>query len=299
MEGILESLRQLVSRQLFTGNGLGDNAYGLDTLLSTFSGTGVRSFGGVSILDARSEVARVLDARDINTYNGTTNGSAVFTNGSNLVGEGGATPVDWDSLNIYEGGQLTGPDGVTYTVAGKTANTLHLTGRYLGATTTSSNWSYKGRFSDTATYGSTAGQFHINKVDKAIAIATDGENHPTDIICNNETFTRFLHEIQQKQRFVGTKNEEIGSQQFLTLYVDGAEAYIDNHAPSGTIYFINNKFCALRKLRGYSDPALDRDSLRWDVTGTRIQSLVGEVVTVFVHYIRSKHRCSVIRNLTV
>lgn len=295
---VLESLRQLISDQLFTGSGLNENAVGLETALDNADTTGLTTYGGISRAGVSALQANEADARDVNSYNGATNGNAVFTNGSTVVGEGGTPAVDWDTLNIYPGGRLVAPDGRTYIVMGKGVNQIFIDRPYEGASATSTSWTYTGLFNDTTTYGG-SGVFTAEKVDKIVALCTDGNDHPTDILVNSLTFSRFLHIVQKNQRFTGTQTTEIGSRKYLSLYFDGADVCIDNHAADGTLYVLNLNYWALPKLKGYDRPQLRKGDLVRDVTGTRIQSWIGEVVCVFALMCRALNRQGVLRGLTV
>ena len=305
VEPVVESLKQLISNQLFTGDGQNDNAWGLDSILRINGPTtspADNAFGGVARSGLKVLQANIADATDTTDFAGSTDGAMTFTNGSDVVQQGTTGTNDFDpAANLKVGGVLTGPDGRKYIVAylDTANNQVYIDRPYEGATATNdTTWTYKGRYSNTTVYGN-SGELTAEKLNLVMALCTDGSDHPTDLFMNSELFTVLLNEVIVKTRYVGTNNEQIGPEDYLSMYFNGARVYIDNHAPAGKVYVLNAKYGRLVKLRGYSEPRLDRGSLRWDVTGTRIQSLVGEVVCVFAHYIRALNRCGVIQGITV
>jgi hypothetical protein len=294
IEIVVRSLKDVVSDQIFNGNGVSPNAAGLLTAIS-YSTT----YGGKTRLQFPALIPQLKDARDVNQVLGSGTGTLVFTNGSNVVTEGTA---NIDAVAIYAGGYLTAPDGNRYLVvaspsSGGAANQLTIFPAYQGTTVTSNSWTYTGAFYPSSTYGG-SGVLTIEKINRVMALCSDGDEQPTDVIFNSFTYSTFLNLLSSKGFLLQTQVKQIGAKSINYLNYNGADFYIDNHIPEGVVLFLNADYVHLTPLKGYENIQLSKAGLTKDTSGTRVASLVGDVVATFAVGVNGVNRCGGIINIS-
>jgi hypothetical protein len=272
VEIVTRSLRDLVSDDIFNGTGAAPDAAGLSTILS-YSPT----YGGKTRTDFPALIPVRVSANDVNQVLGSATGTLVFTLNSTIVTAGTASlPI----TDVFPGGFLTGPDGRRYKVLENSATQIRIFPAYQGTSVTSSSWTYTGFFYPSSVYGN-AGELTLKKINKVMSFCTDGNDLPTDIVSSSGVHNFFLNAVIDKGFNVNGEVRQIGLQKVNVLTYNGTEVYIDNHIPSDTLYVLNLNYIHLTPLKGYEKIQLSKDGMYKDTSGTRVASLVGEVVATY------------------
>jgi len=124
-----------------------------------------------------------------------------------------------------------------------------------------------------------AGVFTANKVHKAYFLdgAVDGSDFPDHIRVSAGRFYSFSQELQQLQRWYG-EDPHLLSKGFHNFYFNAAHVAIDNYEREDVVNGSNTKYCQLKFLKGYNKYSISKSGLRYDTSGRRIDSIVGDVV---------------------
>lgn len=293
IEVVSRSLREKISETIFNGSGTPPDGPGLSVALSYSTTYGGKTRIPVGANDEyRALLPVFVDANDVQQFNGSSVGTLTFTIGSNVVTPGTGNFTGW-----YPGGSVTAPDGNTYRVVSVGATVL-LERNYTGSTITSSSWQYNGFFYPASTYGN-AGEFTLKKLNKVMAYCTQGAETPTDIVCSATAYTALLNTVVDKGLYPFNEAVyELGVRKIGILQYNGADMYIDTHVPGNDVFILNLDYVNLAALKGYDKPQLAKTGLAKDTSGTRIDSLVGEVVATYALGVPGANRCGRITGIS-
>jgi hypothetical protein len=279
----VETLKQRIARQLIGGSGTLPQMTGLNFQQQP---------GGQHFLLNRSEfpslIGNCYEADDV----------LVYTSGTNAVVTEGSTTVQIDGIDLTDAGRTPGVgdsgdairiggtwrdnvNGVDYVIADvvySAPNTIitlavPFDGGFSGNTT---QWEIEGFYADTGFYGN-AGDFSIQKLDKAYFSTVDGSEYPDMLCVDALTFTRFQNELQEIQRWMGSV-ENLGQKNWMNFRFHNSVVVIDNHEETGDIRGINTNWCKLYTLGGFESFSLNKGSLQRVTNGSNVASVVGEIV---------------------
>jgi len=89
---------------------------------------------------------------------------------------------------------------------------------------------------------STGGAFSLDMVQNAYGLATDGDEMPDLIVCNQTIWNKFWSRVQPAQHFISQAHADIAAVGFQGFEFNKAVVVPDNYCPAGVIYLLNTKY---------------------------------------------------------
>lgn len=292
-----------------TTNGSASDMYGLYNQVrhSSFSGNTANDTANVHFGLARHEfphlVGRVFDASQVDTVSSTQ-----LISIANCTCTNGSTQVTFSSTNLstaaigwmvrIKSGSTVIASGYEYRVGFLTASTgqttLQMTQIFRGTTASTYTVELFPFFRDDME--GDAGTWNVNKLYKVLtSCLTNGK--PDYGCVNSSGFYKFMAHLEAKQQWWKGEDAQLKQRGYDNFYFGPCVMTIDEHEDAGTVGFYDSKYTQLYWHRKYGMPKIKRNSLRYDTSGRRIGSLVGDMIQVGQLVVLSPANCGRVTGL--
>ena len=278
-EVAIDDVIQKCNQLLYNGDPStnGEEPFGLD---DTIDYVGTQTYAGQTRSVSRALVGNSLNAANITINTGDIT-SCTITPGSTAVTLG--TSSTWEAGDIVT---ITDANGIVRRYRASTSVTgtaLVISPQldYDQAATSSATVSIQAPFYAPNTGMGAANEFDLAKVNRGLAMATDGTDVPTIGLCDSFLYEGFINEtLATEQSYTVEQKNTMGPQTHVGFKYRTLTVNVDNNIAAGNLYLLNPKYLMFKSNPKFASIGLKDGRLKEEasVSPNSFANLLGTII---------------------